>query len=132
MSGFSGDIRDIIKAVNKIGIKDERLDLTLQVYLWRLKKNLGSYLAVTGAPAAVIFTDTIGETVPEVRWAACAGFEVFGIALDAEKNKNAKQLPCDISAAGSRMRALVIATNEELAIARVAYSLLKEKNGVLS
>jgi acetate kinase len=130
MSGVSADIRDILAAINKDGNKDERLDLTLQVYLWRLKKSLGSYLAVTGVPDAVIFTDTIGETVPEVRWAACSGFDVFGLKLDMEKNNNAKQLPCDISAEGSRVRALVIATNEELAIARVTYGLLEDKKEV--
>ena len=127
MSGISGDIRDIFAAVNKDGIRNERLDTTLQVYLWRLKKSLGSYLAVTGVPDAVIFTDTIGETVPEVREAACSGLEAFGLKLDMKKNNNAVRLPCDISAPGSRVRVLVIATNEELAMARVTYGLLENK-----
>jgi acetate kinase len=130
MSGLSGDIRDILAAVNKPGAKNLRLELTMQAYLWRLRKHLGSYLAVVGRPDAVIFTDTIGETVPEVRWAACTGMEAFGLKIDMQKNETATRLPCDISADDSRVRALVIATNEELAIARFTQALLE--NAVLT
>jgi len=124
MSGISPDIRDIFKTAGKSGIRDERLALTLQVYLWRLKKAMGSYLAVTGVPDAVIFTDTIGETVPEVRQESCAGMEAFGIKIDLEKNRNLKQLPADISAPDSEAYVLVIATNEELEIARTSMELV--------
>jgi len=123
MSGVSPDIRDIFRTAGKNGATDERLSLTLQVYLWRLKKALGSYLAVTGVPDAVIFTDTIGETVPGVRQEACAGMEAFGIKIDMEKNRNVKKLPADISAPDSETYVLVIATNEELEIARTAAEL---------
>jgi len=127
LSGTSADIRDILAAVNQGGPRDDQQALTLQVYLWRLRKLLGSYLAVTGRADAVIFTDTIGETVPEVRWAACAGLETFGLALDPVKNSEARNLPCEISSENSRVKVLVIATNEELAIARVIHKLLDKR-----
>jgi acetate kinase len=124
MSGVSGDIRDIIKAVKTNTNENLDLELTLQVYLWRMKKAIGTYLTIVGRPQAIIFTDTIGEIVPEVRWAACAGLEAFGLKLDPVKNASAdnyKVLPLDIAAKDSDIRAWAIATNEELAIARVTF-----------
>ncbi|MEI7640020.1 MAG: acetate/propionate family kinase [bacterium] len=125
MSGVSGDIRDIIKAVKSDEKENLDMELTLQVYLWRIKKAIGTYLAIVGKPDAVIFTDTIGELVPEVRWAACSGLEAFGIKMDAAKNTmadNYKTLPADIAAKDSEVRVWALATNEELAIARVTAS----------
>lgn len=124
LSGQSADIRDALSAVSVKGAHSQRPELAAQVYLWRLRKYLGAYLATVGKPDAVIFTDTVGETVPSVRWAMCANMEDFGLALDPALNNNATQLPADISAAESAIRALVIATNEELSIARSTYSLL--------
>jgi acetate kinase len=91
------------------------------VYLWRLKKYLGAYLALAGDVHAVIFTDTIGETVPEVREAVCSGMQVFGISLDPVRNMMAHPLPVDVAAADSRVRVWVVATNEEISIARSTY-----------
>ena len=124
LSGQSADIRDALSAVSVKGAHSQRPELAAQVYLWRLRKYLGAYLATVGKPDAVIYTDTVGETVPSVRWAMCANMEDFGLALDPALNNNATRLPADISATGSSIRALVIATNEELSIARSTYSLL--------
>jgi len=121
LSARSADIRDAIKGA--IERKHERDFLALQIYLWRLKKYLGSYLTITGDVHAVIFTDTIGEFVPEVRQVICSGMDVFGIQIDEIKNKKAS-LPCDIAADSSQVRLLVIATNEEISMARSAYKLL--------
>jgi acetate kinase len=123
MSGLSGDIRDIIKNVSKAkGEERLRLTSTLDLYFWRLKKYLGAYLMVTGQPDAIIFTDTIGESVPAVRAALCKGMEPFGIVMDRKKNEQMKAFPADISAIKSRVRLLVIQTNEELAIARQVFA----------
>jgi acetate kinase len=124
MSGASSDIRDVLSAARQDGASVTRADVTAQVYLWRIRKYLGAYLAAVGSPDAVIFTDTIGETVHQVRWAVCSNMEVFGLAIDAERNLKLKHLPADIAAPGSRVRILVIQTNEELAIARSTYALL--------
>lgn len=123
MSGSSADIRDLLSPPSGQG--DARASLTRDLYLWRLKKYVGSYLTVVGEPHALIFTDTIGETVPEVRAAICARMEGFGIRLSEARNANALDLPCDIAAEESRVRVLVIRTNEELAIAREAHGLLR-------
>ncbi len=118
LSGVSADIRDILASGERSDQEQGSLDHTEKVYLWRLRKYLGSYLAVVGNPHAVIFTDTIGETVPYVRWAVSANLAPFGIEMDSEKNDNVTSLPADIASDSSRVRLLVIETNEELAIAR--------------
>jgi acetate kinase len=96
------------------------------VYLWRLRKYLGAYLCLVGNPHAVIFTDTIGELVPEVRAAVCGGLGVFGLELDQQRNASAQELPVDLATPESRVRILAIATNEELAIARRTYALCQK------
>ena len=121
MSGTSADIRDVLDRTSN-DYNATRNDLAAQAYIWRIKKYLGSYLAVVGNPRAVIFTDTIGETVPSVREAVCMNMEAFGIRIDRAKNSAVEELPADIATGDSRVRLLVIATNEELAIARETYT----------
>jgi acetate kinase len=123
LSGASADIRDVLRAAASPD-GSSAADQAAQVYLWRIRKYLGSYLAVVGQPQAVIFTDTIGETVPLVRWAVCSNMETFGLVIDAERNAAATVLPVDVATAESRVRILVIATNEELSIARSTYAVL--------
>ncbi len=89
---------------------DGRAQHTADVYLWRLRKYLGSYLAVAGDARAIVFTDTVGETVPLVRWAVCAGLEPFGVRIDAKKNEELSAWPADIAAADSAVRILVVDT----------------------
>jgi acetate kinase len=128
LSGFSGDIRDIINEMKKDGSGGDRgrMDLTYRIYTWRIKRALGSYLAVTGRTDAVIFTDTIGELVPEVREAVCSGMEDFGIKLNYEVNLAVKRLPAVISTDESRVCVMAIATNEELEIARESLKVLNQ------
>jgi len=116
--GRSADVRDVVAETSLDSAWDSRMDRTLQVYLWRIRKYLGAYLAVVGQPHAVIFTDTIGETVPYVRRVLCAGMETFGLRMDVRKNLEVSRYPADVAAQGSAVRILVVQTNEELAIAR--------------
>lgn len=122
-SGYSADIRDVLRTLRSDdGLNDAptdraRLNLTAQLYVWRLRKYLGAYLALAGTPQAVILTDTIGETVPEARAAICDGLEFFGVNLDATKNRTS-ELPADIATDDSPVRIVAVLTNEELAIAR--------------
>lgn len=120
-SGFSSDIRDILAAALKKTDSCAMSGLTADLYLWRIRKYLGAYCTIVGQPHALIFTDTIGETVPYVRWAVCSNMESFGIHIDPEKNMNALPLPTDIAAPSSPVRIVVVLTNEELAISRLTY-----------
>lgn len=128
MSGVSADIRDILANHSTDDKIRSSVKKAAEVYLWRIRKYLGAYMTAAGNPDAVIFTDTIGETVPEVRWAVCAGMEPFGLRIDAEKNWNLTEYPADVGAPGSRVRAIVIKTNEELAIAKYAFAALFHQN----
>lgn len=130
MSGTSADIRDILAACQQSGDRDRfrKYNVTAQSYLWRIRKYLGAYLAVVESPAAVIFTDTIGETVPYVRWSVCTDLDVFGIQIDARKNWSVEQYPADVATEGSPVRVLVIQTNEELAIAQFTHQVLIHEN----
>jgi acetate kinase len=120
LSGLSGDIRDILADTEM----DESIRDTKSAYLWRILKYLGAYLTVVGQADAVIFTDTVGEQVAAVREQVCLGLGCFGLKIDPEKNRTVDTLPSDVAAAESRIRILVVQTNEELAIARQVYQAL--------
>ena len=124
LSGISSDIRDII---NKTKIDDIKAQTTFEVYLWRIKKYLGSYLSIIGHTDALIFTDTIGESVPIVRELICKEMNFFGLVLDEESNKSATEFPSDIASVESKIHIMVIKTNEELSIAKRTYQLLDNK-----
>jgi acetate kinase len=124
LSGVSADIRDVLGRLAKHDDASEALSVAAQVYLWRIRKYLGTYLAVVGRADCVIFTDTIGEKVPCARWAVTSGLECFGLTIDSERNNQVSALPVDLSTPESRVRILAIATNEEVAIARFSFSLL--------
>jgi acetate kinase len=120
LSESSADIRDVLPS----DAKGRSLNKTAEGYLWRIRKYLGAYLTVAAPADAVVFTDTVGETVPFVRAGACSGLEAFGVILDPDANaaaSTAAALPADVAVANSPVRVLVIATNEELAMAREAY-----------
>jgi len=121
LSGSSSDIRDIIADAEN----NSRAQATLDVYLWRIKKYLGEYLILLGRTDSIIFTDTVGETMPLVREQVCKDLEYWGIKLDKIKNKKVKTYPSDISDSKSTIRILVVKTNEELSIARSAYNLIR-------
>jgi acetate kinase len=97
---------------------DERAELAIGVFCHRLKKYLGAYYAELGRVDAVVFTGGIGENDGETRARACAGLEPLGIRLDLEANRAQARGERVISTLGSRVKLLVIPTNEELEIAR--------------
>ncbi len=125
LSGMSADIRDVVaRAADGQATDIDQLAVAAQVYLWRIRKYLGAYLTLVGRAHCVIFTDTIGEKVPHVRWAVTAGLQCFGLDIDPDKNDAVRILPADLSKPQSRVRILAIATNEEMAIARFSFALL--------
>lgn len=123
ISGVSSDFRDLTKAADE---GNERAKLALDVFVYDVKKYIGSYIAALDGLDCLVFTAGIGENTSVVREAICANMDYFGIKIDKEKNqqKNDGKLH-DISASDSKVKVLVIPTNEELVIARETKELLE-------
>lgn len=114
ISGVSSDCRDIVEAAEK---GNERAQLAFDMLIYQIKKLLGGYITALGGVDAIVFTAGQGENGPETREAICKGLEFLGIKLDLSKNV-VRGKDADISAADATVKSLVIATNEELMIAR--------------
>lgn len=128
VSGVSSDFRPIVAGMNE---GNERCRLALEMYAYRLAKFIASYyVPLNGHIDAIVFSGGVGENGPTTRKYVCKELqEAFGIKLDNEANYNAKvfmgvdkQL---ISTPDSKVKVFVIATNEELVIARSAMSFVK-------
>ena len=115
LSGLSNDMRTLVRAAAS---GSRQADLAIDVFAYRVKKYIGSYLVVLGRTDAVVLTGGIGENSDVVRARILEGLEGMGIELDAAKNAGARGHEIDISTDDSPIRALVIPTNEELIIAR--------------
>jgi acetate kinase len=125
ISGFSSDIRDLLKA--SVDGQHASAQLAIEMYTDRLKKTIGSYLALLGGADSLIFTDDIGLQNPTIRALACRGMEWAGITLDADANATAPlDRMSDVSQPGSTVRILVTPTDEEQIIARETARLLQE------
>lgn len=123
ISGLSSDFRDLAAAAND---GNERAKLAIDMFIYSVRKFLGEYIVVLGGVDAVVFTAGIGENTADMRAAILNNTEFLGIEVDPAKNAEAirgKQL--DISAANSKVKTLVIPTNEELMIARETAELIK-------
>jgi len=114
LSQNSRDVRDLIEASEN---GDRRSKLALKIFCYRVQKYIGAYAAAMGGLDAVIFTAGIGENAVEIREDICEGLEFMGIEFDAEKNKSDEREKF-ISTENSRVKILVVPTNEELLIAR--------------
>lgn len=120
LSGKSNDVRELLALRDK---GDTGAALAIDVFTYRLKKYIGSYLAVLGGADAVVFTAGVGENSAAIRAESTAGLERLGLAVDADKNAHAIGRELDISAAGATCRVLVVPTNEEKLIATDTYRL---------
>lgn len=119
ISGVSSDFRDI-SAAWRAG--DERAKLALDVFCYHVKKYIGSYAAVMNGVDAVVFTAGVGENTPHIRSMIMENMQYLGFEIDEEKNKNGKGA-FEFTTENSRVKGLVIPTNEELVIARDTLSL---------
>ncbi|MCD8041360.1 MAG: acetate kinase [Clostridia bacterium] len=122
ISGVSSDFRDLIAGADA---GNERCKLALDMFAYQTKRFIGSYAAAMGGLDCIVFTAGIGENTPVIRAGACEGLEFLGVKLDAAKNagKNDGSIR-EISTADSKVKVLVIPTNEELVIARETAELL--------
>ena len=114
ISGLSSDFRDLESAANR---GDERSQLAIDIFAYKVKKYIGGYVAAMGGVDAIIFTAGLGENSPFMRDKICNGLEYLGTRIDPELNKlRGKQM--EISLKRARVKIFVIPTNEELVIAR--------------
>lgn len=121
LSGVSSDFRDIEDAAAE---GNERAKLALDVFHYRVKKYIGYFMAAMNGVDAIVFTAGLGENGAETREEIISDMEWFGIKLDKEKNKVRGQERI-VSTDDSKVKIIIIPTNEELMIARDTLTLLK-------
>lgn len=120
--GESSDMRDL---ENAVAAGNPKARLAENMYFYRMKKYIGSYAAALGGVDIIVFTGGVGENQASARWAACEGLEFMGIKLDAEKNK-VRGEEAIISTDDSKVKVVVIPTDEELMIASDTMSILQK------
>ena len=121
ISGVSSDKRDVEKAAAE---GNKRAKLASDMLNYQIKKYVGAYSAAMGGLDCVVFTGGIGENDKMVRSEVCKNMEYLGLKIDEEKNNQRGADIIDISADDSRVKVLVVCTNEELMIARDTLALV--------
>lgn len=122
ISGITPDMRDLIAEVEEH--QDRRAQLAVDIFCYRARKYLGSYVAALSSVKAVIFCGGIGENSPLIREKIAGGLEHLGIQFDSEKNKKPDEGGV-LSKKGSGIEVRVIPTNEEIMIARDTVNLVR-------
>lgn len=129
-SGFLGvcghsDCRDVCHYLNE---GDDKARLAFDMFAYRIRKYIGSYYAALGGLDCIVFTGGIGENSFEAREIIMRGLDVLGIDFDFEKNSEAARGQFhELHKEGSKVKVLVIPTNEELVIAREAKALAEAR-----
>jgi acetate kinase len=123
MLGLTGlsDMRDIRKKYNQ---GDSKAILAYYLYAYRIKKYIGSFAAILNGLDAIVFTAGVGENDELTRKLVCDEMDFLGIYLDESKNKTHDKGLAEIQEADSKVKILIIPTNEELEIARQCYELI--------
>ena len=122
ISGVSSDYRDLTAAAKE---GNYRAQLALNMFVYACKKYVGSYMAALGGRDVIVFTAGVGENTPHIRAGILKDMEFFGIEIDEEKNNYRNDGAIHvISKDSSKVKVLVIPTNEELVIARETAALL--------
>jgi len=124
ISGVSSDMREIGDAA-KDG--NDRAKLALDMYAYRVKKYIGSYSAVLGGADIIIFTGGIGENAVDIRENSLNNLEYMGVELNSELNKTVYSTETIISTDNSRVKVMVIPTDEELVIAQDTFDIVSSK-----
>ena len=126
ITGKYTDRRDIQTAVEN---GDELAKLSLDMEIYRIKKYIGSYSAILGRVDALIFTAGVGENNTVIREGAVSNLENMGIKIDIEKNRNTKSSAgeTDLSSSDSKVRILMIPTNEEAVLVEDVVAILENR-----
>jgi acetate kinase len=118
LSNISSDMRMLEE-----NISDPRAKRAIDVFCYRLQKLIGGYVSALEGLEIIIFTAGIGENSPLVRAKICESLKYLGLELDEEKNQRSAE---EISTKNSKIRVLVLKTNEELQMVREAKELLEK------
>ena len=113
ISGVSSDFRDLEAAANE---GNEKAQLALNMFIYRIKKYIGAFVAALGGVDVIAFAGGIGENDGYIRSECLKGLDFLNVSIDDKANKGRGEL--DITGADSKVKVLVIPTNEELMIAR--------------
>ena len=124
LTGFS-DMRDITKAINE-GNADAQL--AYEMYAYRIKKYIGAYAAALNGLDAIVFTAGVGENDALIRQLICAEMDYLNIELNEEANSKREKGIRDIGALTSKVKILIVPTNEELEIANQCFDLVEREN----
>ncbi len=123
ISEQSNDMRELIAAAAK---EDKQCQVAIDAFCYRLRKYIGAYTAALGHVDGLVFTGGIGENAPLVRQKACEGLAELGYEIDPARNGEAVGKASEISTDSSRIRIMVIPTNEELLIARDTFRVVRD------
>jgi acetate kinase len=122
ITGLSSDMREIESAERE---GNERAHLAMQMYNYRIKKYIGAYAAAMGGVDIIVWTAGVGENQIDTRMQACSGLEFLGVKMDAERN-NCRGVERVISADDSKVKVVLVPTDEEIVIARDTMKLVQE------
>ena len=123
ITGISSDMRDIENAASE---GNEHAQLALKMYDYRIKKYIGAYAAALGGVDAIVFTAGVGENQTGTREKACEDLEFLGIKIDAAKNATIRGEEAIISTPESKVKVVVVPTDEEIVIARDTKELVEK------
>jgi len=125
ISDISNDMRTLITEAEK---GNDRAQLALDIFCYRIKKYIGMYSAVLGRVDAIVFTGGIGENRVSIREACCKGIENLGVSIDLELNAaTVGGAEGPVSTSDSPVKVLVVPTDEEAAIAGDTYQIVSNK-----
>ncbi len=124
ITGISSDSREIRAAADK---GDERCLLAIKMFDYRIKKYIGAYAACMGGVDVLVFTGGIGENSVTTRAGICEDLEFLGIEIDPQINERLRGEEQIISKEGSKVKVMVVPTNEELMIAIDTQNIVYDK-----
>ncbi len=122
ITGISSDMREV-EAAQREG--NERAILAMKMYCYRIKKYIGAYAAAMNGVDAIVFTAGVGENQTGMRMDACSGLEYLGVKMDEERN-NCRGIEQVLSADDSKVKVVLIPTDEEIVIARDTKALVEQ------
>jgi len=122
----SNDMREVIEKRNA---GDASAEIALEIYIYRIKKYIGAYFAALRSLDCLVFTGGIGENAPFIRESCCSGLNKMGIKIDPDKNTEIQDGMREINSPGSKVKALVIPTNEAWKIAQETKIVIESEPG---